>query len=133
MQSEKSYVFNFCIVVELAPSWVKVTGKLRQLDVSPSDVVWGVNRLHRIYLRNEFGWKNLDGFLKHVSVGDAGVWGVTRYDHIYFREGITENNLEGTGWSRLDGKYILTLKQLAQPKLSRNSYMQLTRRLSERK
>ena len=44
----------------------------------------------------------MNGFLEHVSVGDAGVWGVSGF--AYFREGITANNLDGTSWSEINGK-----------------------------
>ena len=97
------------IVLALAPSWQRVAGKLSQLDVSSSDILWGVNSIFDIYRRNGNSWTKIDGNLesKHVSVGNAGVWAVNRNDHIYFREGITDNNLDGTAWAQIDGKDFL--------------------------
>jgi hypothetical protein len=85
----------------------RVGGKLRELDVSPSDVVWSVNSGHSIYIRLGTRWKKVTGKLKHVSVGNAGVWGVNRFDRIYFREGVTTSNLAGTTWSLISGENIL--------------------------
>ena len=94
-------------IAVLAPSWARIGGKLRELDISPSDVVWGVNSEHSIYIRLGTRWEKVTGGLKHVSVGNAGVWGVNRFDHIYFREGITTSNLPGTKWTRISGENIL--------------------------
>ena len=97
------------IVLALAPSWQRVSGKLSQLDVSSSDILWGVNSIFDTYRRNRNSWTKIDGNLesKHVSVGNAGVWAVDQNDDIYFREGVTNNNLDGTTWAQINGKDVL--------------------------
>ncbi len=101
-------MFTFIISV-LAPSWAKVSGQLKQLDISPSDVVWGVNSLYDTWLRVGTTWKRVTGDLKHVSVGNAGVWGVNQWDYVYFREDVTPRNLDGTSWTRVVGENILLI------------------------
>ena len=88
------------------PNWSVVSGRLIQVDVSPDDIVWGVNSAHNIYIRNGNGWSQVGGALKHVTVGEAGVWGVNRYRNIYFRNGVTLSNPKGSSWERISGKLI---------------------------
>ena len=95
------------ILSDLAPLWKIIGGQLMELDVSPADIVWGVNSGHNIYLRQGSVWKPISGSLKHVSVGSSGVWGVNRLDYIYYRNGVSTTNLIGAGWNRTDGKIYL--------------------------
>lgn len=81
-----------------------------QIDVSHhTNVVWGVNRAHSIWQRGgiQGHWRNIDGKLKHVSVGGAGIWGVNNADQIYFRTGVTPNNQAGTGWLNIQGNKFM--------------------------
>ena len=72
-------------------------GALTQLDISPDDILWGVNSAGNIYIRN--GWSRvIGGALKHVTVGKAGVWGVNAGRNIYYRNGVTSSNLKGSSW-----------------------------------
>jgi hypothetical protein len=89
-----------------------IPGRLMQVDVSPAEVVWGVNSAHFIYLRvgSQGNWKHIRGLLKHVSVGEAGVWGVNKYDEIWYREGVSSSNVAGTRWQKLGGEDILYLQ-----------------------
>ena len=87
------------------PNWSTVPGRLKQLDVSPANIVWGVNRHDNIYmLNNRNSWKHIGGLLKHVSVGSSGVWGVNSGDNIYYRKGVTLSNPAGTQWKHIGGK-----------------------------
>ena len=91
--------------------WSAIPGRLTQVDVNSENVAWGVNRGDYIWLKAgpQGSWKNTDGRLKHVSVGDAGVWGVNSDDYIYYREGVSANNPEGTHWKLLEGTTIIIL------------------------
>ncbi|XP_025104985.1 lectin L6-like isoform X1 [Pomacea canaliculata] len=54
-------------------------------------------------------WRKVEGSLKHVSIGRAGVWGVNADDLIYYREGTYQApNATGTKWTLVPGH----LKQL---------------------
>ena len=86
------------------PDWSRVSGRLTQLDISPEDIVWGVNRADNIYIRNGNGWSRISGALKHVTVGKAGVWGVNGGRNIYYREGVTLSNPSGSSWRHIPGE-----------------------------
>lgn len=85
------------------PDWDIVSGKLVQLDISPDDILWGVNSGHYIYIRNGNGWSQVGGLLTHVTVGKAGVWGVNVHKNIYYREGVTRSNPKGSSWTQISG------------------------------
>jgi len=90
--------------------WQQIPGRLVQVSVSAvgrNPDVWGVNRQDNIYhcKADDHTWQHINGALKVVSVGEAGVWGVNRNDEIYYRTG-TYNNVEnnvGTGWQNVAG------------------------------
>ena len=84
-------------------------GRLIQVDVSPDDIVWGVNSADYIYIRNGNGWSHVGGALKHVTVGEAGVWGVNRARYIYYRQGVTLSNPKGSGWRNIPGEKLAIL------------------------
>jgi hypothetical protein len=90
----------------LTPSWSSIDGKLRQVDISPSNVVWGTNSGHLIWLRIGTAWIQIGGRLKHVTAGNAGVWGVNSGDQIFYRERVTPSNLKGTSWTKVAGKKV---------------------------
>ena len=92
------------MVAAANPSWSLIPGKLDQLDVSPTDIIWGVNRHDHIYMRNGNGWHRVGGLLTHVTVGSAGVWGRNVHGNIYYREGVTLSNPAGTSWTQIPGK-----------------------------
>ncbi|XP_066274625.1 uncharacterized protein [Branchiostoma lanceolatum] len=49
-------------------------------------------------------WKQIDGGLKFVSVGRAGVWSVSSNDQIYYRRGTAGNEASpGTEWVHVSG------------------------------
>jgi hypothetical protein len=101
-----SQFFSFTLVVTATnPNWSIIPGKLTQLDVSPADIVWGVNRHHRIYISNGNGWHNVPGLLVHVTVGSAGVWGVNSGGNIYYREGVTLSSPSGASWTHIPGNF----------------------------
>lgn len=85
------------------PNWSLQSGRLKQLDLSPYNILWGVNSNHQIFIRNGNGWTWVSGRLKHVSVGNAGVWGVNKHDNIYYREGVTLSSSFGTSWTQVSG------------------------------
>ncbi|CAB4025803.1 Hypothetical predicted protein, partial [Paramuricea clavata] len=88
------------------PDWSLVSGALTQLDISPDDILWGVNSADNIYIRNGSGWSQVGGALKHVTVGKAGVWGVNAGRNIYYRNGVTLSNPKGSSWTRIPGSLI---------------------------
>src|SRR5262249_19035518 len=50
---------------------------------SPGDI-WGVNRANQIFRWTGSSWAQIQGELKHVSIGsDDTVWGVNSKDEIY--------------------------------------------------
>ena len=71
--------------------WIKVPGKLMQVESGPSGAVWGVSKSYRIYYR--FGvcrhrprgryWIRVRGRLQNVSPGCTGVYGCDRYGKIF--------------------------------------------------
>ena len=89
------------------PNWSTIGGKLTQLDVSPANVVWGVNQHHHIYILNGNGWQRVPGGLTHVTVGSAGVWGVNSGGNIYYREGVTLSSPMGTTWTHIPGNQFV--------------------------
>ena len=51
-------------------------------------------------------WKIVDGGLKDVSVGPAGVWGVNGADEIFYRTGTFRKPSKlGNGWELVSGEY----------------------------
>ena len=50
-------------------------------------LVWGVNSGNMIYRWSGQTWEHIDGLLKVVSCGTAGVWGVNSADQIWYRKG----------------------------------------------
>ena len=51
-------------------------------------------------------WKIVDGGLKDVSVGSAGVWGVNDVDQIFYRIGTFRKPSKlGSGWEQVSGEY----------------------------
>ena len=69
--------------------WSTVDGALKQVAVSSSGAVWGVNSNDHIYTKSSptAAWTAVSGSLKQVAVGGDHVWGVTSSDAIYYREG----------------------------------------------
>ncbi|XP_046861569.1 lectin L6-like [Xenia sp. Carnegie-2017] len=93
------------------PNWSLLSGRLKQLDLSPYNILWGVNSGHAIWVRKGSGWTRVGGALKHVSVGNGGVWGVNKHDNIYFREGVTFSSPVGTSWTQISGSLKRILKR----------------------
>ncbi|XP_019623528.1 PREDICTED: tectonin beta-propeller repeat-containing protein 1-like [Branchiostoma belcheri] len=99
--------------------WLHIGEKLKQLDVSSTaNQLWGVNSNDNIFRRTGIstdqpagtGWELIEGLLKFVSVGPAGVWGVNSNDDIFYRTGTFGNEASpGSGWEHIQGK----LKQIS--------------------
>merc|ERR1719318_2284393 len=87
--------------------WTRINAPkpMKQLDVHDG-TVWAIGTDDSIwYSRNGNGWKQIDGLLKVVSVGKAGVWGVNSKDEIFYRQGTSVNpKSDGTGWVKTDGR-----------------------------
>lgn len=83
--------------------WIRIGGKLMQIDSGTFGLVWGVNKAQRIYCRKGITWRkpqgtkwqHVGGLLKYLSVGQYGVWGVNRGGYIYFRYGCTRRKPQG--------------------------------------
>ncbi len=90
--------------------WKLIPGmKLTQLDVSPTDVVWGVNKVNQGFvMANGNGeWERVYGQrYRHVTVGSAGVWVTTLTRQIAYRDGVTSSNPAGTSWRGVEGRKI---------------------------
>lgn len=92
--------------------WIRVSGRLRQIDSGPRGIVCGVTTSQTIYCRTQIthsaltgrGWTRVSGRLKYISCGDYGYWGVSRQNNIYFREGVSRSNLRGSRWKKIPGK-----------------------------
>ena len=90
----------------LTGNWVNIGGKLKQISVSDLNRVWGVNSGDNIYRRNGNSWQQVEGKLKCVSVGQAGVWGVNSGDNIYYRTGTYgDANTAGTAVCAYQSNY----------------------------
>ena len=83
--------------------WIRVEGKLQQIDSGPFGCVWGTDRQNRIWYRTKITWKlrqgrkwgRIPGALKYASCGQYGAWGVNKYGYIYFRRGVTNVRPQG--------------------------------------
>jgi uncharacterized protein (AIM24 family) len=97
---------KYLTILGNTPVWSEIPGRLIQVDVSPAEVVWGVNSDHMIFLKDGTTgkWRPIPGLLKHVSVGNAGVWGVNEKDQIWYRTGVSPGCLRGTGWLHIRGE-----------------------------
>jgi hypothetical protein len=85
-----------------------VQGQLRQLDVSSSNVFWGVDSEDLIYFGDGTTRQLVSGRLTHVSIGGSGIWGVNVHNQTFFRRGVTESIPQGTDWLFIDGETIST-------------------------
>ncbi|XP_071804529.1 uncharacterized protein [Asterias amurensis] len=65
-----------------------------------------VRRHGHHHFHNKDPWSGLEGSLKHVSVGLAGVWGVNCKDQIYYREDTYEEEVLGRDWVEVEGKLV---------------------------
>ena len=77
-------------------------GKLKQISVGSSSVVWGVNRDDKIYRWTGATWQQISGGLKYICVSRTGsnIWGVNKNNEIYYRSRNT--------WVKVSGR----LKQI---------------------
>lgn len=80
-----------------------------QLDISPNDIVWGINRADHIFILNGNGLSTVGGALEHVTVGDSGVWGVNDARMIYYREGVTSSYPKGWSWTHISGEELIII------------------------
>ena len=69
--------------------------------------VWAVGTNHDIFLVEGRNMTAVEGKMKRVSAGQAGVWGVGRGGRAYFRQGVTPRNPKGTGWMRVSGRNFM--------------------------
>ncbi|XP_019635211.1 PREDICTED: plasminogen-like [Branchiostoma belcheri] len=101
-------------------TWETVQGvKLKQLDASSNaNQLWGVDSNNNIFRRTGISpnrpagtdWEQIDGSMKFVTVGPAGVWAVDANDDIFYRTGTFGNKASsGSGWKQIEGK----LKQIS--------------------
>ncbi|XP_014681789.1 PREDICTED: tectonin beta-propeller repeat-containing protein-like [Priapulus caudatus] len=98
--------------------WTNAGRQLQQISVnSETNEVWGVSPSNEIFRRtgivstcghsNLFGtgWERVEGQLKVVSTGGAGVWGVSPTNAIFYR--LDTNNYgqlgSGTSWVHVPG------------------------------
>ena len=73
-------------------SWRKISGKLKQIDSGPNQIVYGVNTNDQIFCRTAIdpvkpfgtGWKQISGSLKYISCGALGCWGINSRNSIFF-------------------------------------------------
>ena len=49
--------------------WIKLSGRLAQLDVGNKGEVWGVTASERVYRSTGGGWTRMPGRLEQVSAG----------------------------------------------------------------
>ena len=86
--------------------WKKTNGNLKQLSVTDSGSIWGINNSNNIFYRPNFkgSWKKINGGLSFIVVSGDGnhIWGSIG-DSVYYRKGLTDN------WKHIKGgslKYI---------------------------
>ena len=113
--------FPFCCITEVKfsfyktvrtsakPDWSLISGALVQLDISPDDIVWGINSADNIFIPNGNGLSQVEGALEHVTVGDSGVWGVNDARMIYYREGVTSSYPKGFSWTHISGEELIII------------------------
>jgi hypothetical protein len=89
----------------------RISGALKQISVTASGRVWGVNKKDYIFTRGGVNgkWKHIPGKLKQVAVSGDHVWGVDENDSIWWRQGVSGNRKGGSRWKRIPGK----LKQIS--------------------
>jgi len=86
--------------------WKRVAGALNHVSVSNSNRVWGVNKHDQVFRRANHRWERVQGALKQISVGEAGVWGVNDANDIYYRQGtFGDKDTAGSDWVKLPGKF----------------------------
>lgn len=68
------------------------------LKVAPKQIEW----LRSKYSNNSRGaaFEKVEGGLKQISCGEAGVWGVNRNNVLYVRTDVREDNIRGTAWKQ---------------------------------
>jgi len=98
-------------IYKLVPKsrWRRITGFLKHVSVSDNHRVWGVNKDNAIYRRARAKqiWIKIDGVLKQISVGRAGVWGVNPNGDVFYRQGtFGDKDVSGTDWVRVPGKLL---------------------------
>ena len=76
---------------------------MKQIDTGTTPYVWATDTYKNVYYLggNKFG--RVEGNLKYVSSGGAGVWGLDSHNNIYFREGVKESNPLGSDWKNVGG------------------------------
>ena len=91
---------------------VQIDGQLKQLCVSPSGDVWGVDLEGSAVQRIEDRWERLDGDedvkqgnVLMVACGKAGVWLVTKDHEVFYRMGTEgDRGVPGSSWVKVGGK-----------------------------
>lgn len=90
MPSYIKMLFNLSFGKSVGTRWVRVGGRLVQVESGPSGQTWGVNKARAIYYRagvtrtKPIGryWLRIGGRLKQVAVGCKGVFGIDEKGHI---------------------------------------------------
>lgn len=93
--------------------WVKVSGRLRQVDSGPSGVVYAVGRDGDARCRAKITgnkpegsfWRtvNSPSYMSYVSCGSFGCWASDSRARVWFRDGVSKYNCRGTKWERVSG------------------------------
>ncbi|CAH1266714.1 TECPR2 [Branchiostoma lanceolatum] len=88
--------------------WIKalhIEGRTSEISKKAEDLeekLESVQSSLQKYLHAGFGWQQIDGGLKFVSVGRSGVWGVDNRAQIFYRTGTYKNEASsGTGWVQI--------------------------------
>ncbi|CAB3981094.1 Hypothetical predicted protein [Paramuricea clavata] len=82
-------------------NWIKKDGHLTQIDNGLTTDVWGVSNNYIYRLSKNSTWEQVEGSMKHVSTGEAGIWGVNSLNDVHIRKGVTSTTPSGTEWKKI--------------------------------